>query len=196
MEDVILHRKEKLIITTIEVIEEVGIQSLSTRLIAKKEGVSEATLFRHYKSKNDLLLAVLENFSQFDQDIIQSVRLKKLLPFEAIKYLITMLVEYCENYPAITSIGQLFDVFRYEPDLAQKTMEIQNIRKNFLVELIISAQDNGDIDPNTEEDAIANLIIGTFKEIIFQWRSQNYEFSIKEKVHSAVNLILNSLLIR
>jgi AcrR family transcriptional regulator len=76
-----LHRKDRLILTTIDIIDELGIQSLSTREIAKREGVSEATLFRHFKSKNDLLAAVLEYYSKFDDDIYQTTGINKLKPF-------------------------------------------------------------------------------------------------------------------
>ena len=107
MRESILHRKERLIITAIEVIDELGIQGLSTREIARRQDVSEATLFRHYKNKNELLLGVLDHFSKFDNEILQSAKLKNLSAEEAIVYFITSTVEYYENYPAITSIMQI-----------------------------------------------------------------------------------------
>ena len=44
----LLHRRESIIISTIGVLNEVGLQNLSTKLIAKREDVSEGTLFRHF----------------------------------------------------------------------------------------------------------------------------------------------------
>ena len=51
MGDNILHRKEQLILTAIEIIDEIGIQRLTTREIAKRQQISEATIFRHFKIK-------------------------------------------------------------------------------------------------------------------------------------------------
>ncbi|QHQ61768.1 TetR family transcriptional regulator [Anaerocolumna sedimenticola] len=140
MLDNIIHRKERLIITTIEIIDELGLQGLSTREIAGRQGVSEATIFRHYKSKNELLLAVLENFTEFDQDIFQSIKLKKLPPREAINFLIRSHVEYYENYPAITSILLNFDELRHEKVLEDKVNCIINNRTEYLRELFEEAQ--------------------------------------------------------
>lgn len=123
MRESILHRKERLIITAIEVIDELGIQGLSTREIARRQDVSEATLFRHYKNKNELLLGVLDHFSKFDNEILQSAKLKNLSAEEAIVYFITSTVEYYENYPAITSIMQIFDVLRYDNELSDKVKQ-------------------------------------------------------------------------
>ncbi|HWQ42004.1 MAG TPA: helix-turn-helix domain-containing protein [Desulfosporosinus sp.] len=53
----------------IEVIDEQGLQGLTTREVAKKQDISESTIFKHYKSKNELILAVLDYFSQYDQAI-------------------------------------------------------------------------------------------------------------------------------
>lgn len=120
MENFILHRKDSLILTTIEVLDELGIQELSTREIARRQGVSEATLFRHYKTKNDLLLAVLDYKSKYDSDIIASARIKKLSLRDSITYFITSFAEHYQNYLAVTAILQAYDVLASEPLLAGK----------------------------------------------------------------------------
>ena len=80
MDKQFFHRKDRIILTAIEIINELGIQGLSTREIARRQEISEGTLFRHYKSKNDIILAVLDDFSKYDADIFHSVELKKLKP--------------------------------------------------------------------------------------------------------------------
>lgn len=136
----ILHRKDKLIITTLEIIDEIGIMNLSTREIASREGVSEATLFRHYRNKNDLLMAVLDYFTQFDNDLYQTTMLKKLNPLDAIRFFLSSLAEFYENYPAITVITQLMDTLRYEPELEEKVRSIVFQRSQLLEKLIDEAK--------------------------------------------------------
>lgn len=116
----ILDTKDSLIIAAIEVLDELGIQGLSTREIAKRQGVSEATLFRHYNKKSDLILAMLDFDSKYDADIMTSVRIKNLKLRESITYFINSYAEYYENYPAITSVSQAYNVLACEPALAGK----------------------------------------------------------------------------
>lgn len=193
MEDNILHRKEKLIITTIEIIDELGIQKLSTREIARRQGVSEATLFRHYKSKNELLGAVLDYFSQFDDDIYQSTVIRKLSSMEAIVFLIKLYSEYYENYPAITSIMQIFDVLRYEEDLTNKINGIINKRQGFIKQLVEEAQKDGDINRDFDSDEIADIINGLCREICLKWRLENRKFSLSKRTLSALHIFLDSI---
>lgn len=192
MEKDLLHRKERLIISTIEIIDELGIQGLSTREIAKRQGVSEATLFRHFNSKSELLLAVLEFFSKFDQDIFQSAILKKLPPREAITYMITAYTEYYENYPAITSIMQVFDVLRNEPKLTEKVKIILYNRNNNIKQFIEDAQKSGEIRPDIDSENLSVMIWGFCRELCLKWRIEEQGFSLKERTLSTLEMVLNA----
>lgn len=179
----ILHRKDKLIITTLDVIDEIGIMNLSTREIAVREGVSEATLFRHYKNKNDLLLSVLDYFTQYDDDIFQTTILKNLSPLDSIRFYIHSLAEFYENYPAITVITQLTDTLRYEPELEEKLKSIIYLRSQFLEILIDEAKDINEIRDDLVTENIADTISGTFREICLKWRLKR-DFSLKDRITS------------
>jgi len=188
----ILHRKERLIITAIEVIDELGIQALSTREIARRQGISEAALFRHFKSKNELLIAVLDHFSKFDNDIFQSAKLKNLSPKESIIYFITKTVEYYENYPAITSIMQLFDVLRYDVELCDKVRQILDNQTAIIRDLVEGAKNEGEIRADTDCTILAHIIMGSFREICLKWRFANQEFSLRKETLSALEMILKA----
>ncbi|MNO94858.1 Fatty acid metabolism regulator protein [compost metagenome] len=50
----------KIIQAAVEIFAEKGFASSSTSEIAQKAGVAEGTIFRHYKTKKDLLLSIIE----------------------------------------------------------------------------------------------------------------------------------------
>jgi len=52
-------KQRKIIVSAIESFAEKGYSATSTSEIAKKAGVAEGTIFRHYKTKKDLLLAIV-----------------------------------------------------------------------------------------------------------------------------------------
>lgn len=188
----LLHRKERLILTTIDIIDELGIQKLTTREIAKRQEVSEATIFRHFQNKNELLLAVLEYFTQYDQDIAESVMLRELDPLSALQYMVVAFAEYYENYPAITSILQLFDVLRYEPELAERIREIQDSRTIALKELIDLAISSGEIRMDIDSNMLAIIISGMIREQSLNWRLHKNGFSLRERVEISLEMILDA----
>lgn len=193
MKDTILHRKDRLIITAIEIIDELGIQGLSTREISKRQGVSEATLFRHFRSKNELLLSVLEYYSKFDNEIYESAKLKNISPTEAIRYYISEAAEYYENYPEITAIMHLIDVLKYEPELSEKVTNIFNNKIYILEMLVNDAQKNGEIRNDISSNSVAFIISGFFRETCLDWRQTNRDYSLKERTLKMLEIIINCI---
>ncbi|MDR3592537.1 MAG: TetR/AcrR family transcriptional regulator [Negativicutes bacterium] len=188
----LLNRKESVILTAIEIIDGRGIQGLSTREIARRQGISEGTLFRHFRTKNDIILAVLDYFSQYDSDIFHSVELKGLPAREAILFFVDSYVTYYENYPAITAMTQIFDVLSRESDFAAKVSGILADRLNFLRRTISAGQKTGEISPAVDSEALADMITGTCTAICLRWRMNNCGFALREKTLSALRMILKA----
>lgn len=58
-EEGLTDKQKKIIIAAIESFSEKGYAATSTSEIAKKAGVAEGTIFRHYKTKKDLLMGIV-----------------------------------------------------------------------------------------------------------------------------------------
>ena len=192
MKEMKLHRRDSLIITTIDIINELGIQGLSTREIAKRENISEATLFRHYKNKNDLLLSVLDYYSKFDEELFRSVELLQLSPRKSIEYYFMAITGYYENYPAIISVMHLFEVFRYEQFLSDKVKEILVKRFDFVRKQIMKAKNTGELLYETKIDELTDVISGIIQEISLRWRISDATLPLKKHTISCLDLILNA----
>ncbi|HZX21677.1 MAG TPA: TetR/AcrR family transcriptional regulator [Clostridia bacterium] len=188
----ILHTRERLILATIDIINELGIQGFSTKGVTKKIGVSSGTLFKHFKTKNDLLIAVLNYYSQYDNDIIESVKLKKLSPKDAIIYYIDRYAEYYENYPAITAIMQSYDILTCDPDLEGYIKLIAFNRSDFLKTMIESAQEKGEIRMDIKSEILADIICGFHREICLKWRLNKYGFSLRDKTIETLRAVLEA----
>jgi AcrR family transcriptional regulator len=196
MEISLLHRRESIIVSTIEILHEVGLQNLSTKLIAKREGVSEGTLFRHFKNKTEIMIAVIEHFSQFDNAIMQASINKGLSPIETIRHFICAYAEYYENYPEITAIGQAYDSLMCDPELSEKVRKIIVSRSNFIVKTIRDGQENGTIQADISAELLEDLILGGTRDICLKWRIAKFSFSIKDRTLAMLDMILNAFLVK
>lgn len=188
----VLHTKERLILATIDVINDFGIQGFSTKKVTKRVGISSGALFKHFETKNALLIAVLDYYSQYDNDIIESIELKKMAPKEAITYYINRYAEYYENYPAITAITQSYDILTCDPKLGNYIKPIILSRFNFLKKMIERAQEKGEIRADIESEMLVDIINGSRREICLNWRLSEYNFSLRDKTLSTLEVILEA----
>ena len=58
-DDSLTEKQKKILVAATEMFAEKGFAATSTNEIAKKAGVAEGTIFRHYKTKKDLLLSIV-----------------------------------------------------------------------------------------------------------------------------------------
>jgi AcrR family transcriptional regulator len=194
MNEVYLHRKETVVLTAIQIIDELGIQGLSTREIAAREGISEGTLFKHFKNKNEIIQCVLDNFSKFDFDIMESVKNKKLNFKDSIIYFSNSYVEYYNNYHEITSLVNAYEIFRWDLKLGERYKGILQARWNFLKELIDNGKKNEEILPEIESEDLADIIIGICDIITLKWRINHYIFPLKKRILSTINMVIDPIL--
>jgi len=194
MERSLLHRREAIIITSIDVIDKFGIQGLSTRKVANLQGISEGTIFKHFRTKNELILAVLDYYSQYDSDIVESIKLKKLKATEAINYFINAYAEYYQNYPQITAIRQAYDVLSCNPELKDKVKKIFLYRSKSMQVLITQSQESGNISQNIDSKKLSHIIWGSFNNVCLEWRLCGYCFPLKEYLMSITKMILDAFI--
>lgn len=191
MESLIVKR-QKIIFTTIDLIHEHGIQGVSTREVARRQGISQGTVFQYFPKKKDLLIAVLDYFSMYDTDLFQSAELRNLSSEEAIIFYVDAFATYHENYPAITAVNQAYEVLQNDPDLGDQVKRIFVNRSKFMKKLIEEAKMAGMIKEETDSDVLADILTATQRGICLKWRINGYEFSLREKTLQAVNMLLEA----
>lgn len=105
-----------IISAAIEIFSKKGYAATSTSEIAKKANVAEGTIFHHYKTKKDLLLAIPEYLSKssfskvFLQDVINILE----SPYERFEDLLRALIENRRNF-ASTNISLIKVLFQEVP---------------------------------------------------------------------------------
>lgn len=65
MEVKVDHTENKIIDATLILLDEIGISEITTKKIAEKAEVSEVTIFRKFKSKQNLLKIAKKSYSQY-----------------------------------------------------------------------------------------------------------------------------------
>ncbi|SMC97856.1 TetR/AcrR family transcriptional regulator [Sporomusa malonica] len=192
----LLHRKESVVLTAIEIIDDLGIQGLSTKELAKRQEISEGTLFKHFKSKNEIILAVLDHFSKFDLDIFESTlarRAESERAIDMIRFWVDAYATYYENYPAITAVAQLYDVFNYDAVLNSKVKDIYGKRLGYLKQIIEDIQHAGEIKATIDARILVDIIIGSFRTICLTWRMEGRNFSLRDRTLSSLDVIVELL---
>ncbi|GAC1367577.1 MAG: hypothetical protein NVS2B12_17450 [Ktedonobacteraceae bacterium] len=121
---------------------QLGYHQSGTRDIASACGISEATLYQHFRSKKQLFLAIFYHFgSQHHENWKQQVR--DQMQLQGLRGLEQAFVVYrtlCATDPVLLQL--LFQIFSEtsDPDMAQAAQKYLHSIRTFLYELIEQAQ--------------------------------------------------------
>lgn len=185
-----LSRKERIAITAIEIVYEVGFQGLTTREIASREGITEAALYRHYRNRSDIVAAVVDHFAKFDHSIAESVRELDMSAIDGIAYMIERLAEYYEGYPAVASVMNVFGWLKTEEGLAERFGGILADRKDSIARLLLAAQSEGSVRADIDAVALSNAILGSFSIQVYEWLLNGSPPSLKRGLTASVGMLL------
>jgi TetR/AcrR family transcriptional regulator, fatty acid metabolism regulator protein len=186
-----ISRKDRIILSAIEIIDELGVQKLSTKELAFRQGVNESALYRHFKNKDAIILGVLDYFSQFDNAIYNSVIQKEISSRDKVYEYVKSFMEYYEGYPAITAILLSCEILSHEEVAKEKIASILNERFDNMISLIEESQNNSEITKNINSRELALVIVGYCNQVILDWRMHSFNHSFKEEVLNTVNTLLS-----
>lgn len=189
-----LDRKQAIISASIEIIDENGIHGFSTRKVSNRLGISEGTIFRYFQTKNELLLAILDRYSQHYSEITKAIKEKNLAPIEAIEFFIASYAAYYESDPKLTAVAQIADSASGEDRLKEKAMRIFQMRCEYLQALITEAQKSGVLSRDIDSVKLSEIIWGGFWIICLKWRLYRYSFPLREYTLAAIKMLLKSFI--
>jgi AcrR family transcriptional regulator len=183
--------REALLRAAIKVFAETGSRGATTRRIAQEADVNEVTLFRHFKSKDDLLRAALQFFA--------SQATERSLP-EDPQDPRAELIEWCrahhrELYKVRALIRRSMGEFEEHPDNCthgmQASIRIATDLSGYLSRVRRKGLATGDWD---ERAATAMLMGAIFSDAMGRDTTpERYPYSMRDAVERYVDLLLNAI---
>ena len=187
-------RQQQIVNASIELIAEKGIQNLTTRNISEKIGISEAAIYRHFKSKLDILLTLLDEFEERFSIVLEKINSCNCNSIEKIgKFFILRCEEFAET-PDIAKVIFSEEIFRNEKELSQKIVSIMKKHQSIISQIVKKAQQNGEIRSDLSEKYISFIIMGTLRLIVTRWRLTDFSFDLvkeSKEVWKSIEILIS-----
>jgi AcrR family transcriptional regulator len=174
-------RQSEIINTAIKLIGEGGIQALTIKNISSEIGIAESALYRHFKSKIEVLSTLLDFLGVIIISHYENVDKLKISPFEKIeKMILGQLKIFAENPPyAIVILSD--GLYKNEKLLYDKIFKIMESAKSTFIKIIDEGKSTGEIRKDITSDQIAFVIMGSVRLTVNQWSLSGFSFDLKER---------------
>ncbi len=163
-----------------EIIQQRGIQNLTIKEISKKIGISEQAIYRHFKNKLAILLALIEYFNENLKNSFNH-NTNGIPPLKKIKELTTAHMEYLQNNPSTAAIIFSEEIFRNEIVLVDLVNQSLQKRLGQMSKLFVSAIENNEVKSSVVPENMALVFLGSLRLLVKEWQMSDFSFDLVER---------------
>ena len=177
-------RKQQIIDAARKLIIKKGSEHLTVRSIAKEVNITEAAIYRHFKSKREILSFLMNHISETMMGEINREASGGATALKAIEVVLRYHLSEIEQRR-----GMSFQVIAEIISLGDKKLNrevYESIRRYLdrLKALLSEAARSGEVRGNLDLDASALLCFGAMQGLVNVWALSNYSFDLTEKYKS------------
>jgi AcrR family transcriptional regulator len=161
-------RREVTVETVIDLAAEQNPRDITTGAIAKRMGVTQGALFRHFPSKDAILQAVMEWVSERLLTRIDKATSAAVSPLDALEAAFTAHIEFISEHPGVPRM--LFGELQRAEQTVAKRMAHTLIQRygERLGRLVAEGKERGELAATLDDKAAVTLFIGTIQGLVMQ----------------------------
>ena len=176
-----------------KILTESGLAGLTTKNLAAKMGFAESALYRHFKSKEEIIVTMLQYLAADMDKRLTGCVAKLDSPVEKIKAVFNNQFDFFQKHPhflvAVFSEGLLEESKKINAAI----MQIMATKRKHLLPIIKQGQLEGVFETSAPAEDLLHIIMGSFRLHMLQWRMINFSFDVKKKGNKLMASILTLL---
>lgn len=175
-------------------IDKFGIQELTINTLSADLGLSEAALYRHFKSKNEILLGLLTYFIlEMNARIDAILQEQGKEPSELLRSIFTSQLSTFVRKPAIVSVIFSEGIFQYNKELSEKITVMMSLMQKNINTIVIAGQKKGVYGSLLSADAMTTIIMGSMRMVVLKWKLSGNKSNLVNDGKKILNGILKMI---
>lgn len=153
-------RQEQIKQAVLDIIYTDGLKNLSTRMLAQRIGMSEGAIFRHFPTKQSIILSIINDVQKDFIEQLRKIATSNEQPQKRLEKILCFTVKYLTDNRGITLL--LFSEASHNNDeaLKQALMQIFNTQKKMVSKVVLDGIAEGIWDENIPVENLAMLYMG------------------------------------
>lgn len=182
-------RQQEIIEAAGKILTSSGISGLTIKNLAKEMQFSESAIYRHFTSKEEIIIAMLNYLSDVIEKQLSSI-VKSPDPEENFKALFREQIKFFKMNPhfvvAVFSDGLMEESQRINETL----LRVMSMKMKLIMPIIMEGQQKGIFTNAITTEELMHIIMGAFKLQMFKWRVANFQFDIERSGNNILEAIL------
>ena len=187
----ISNRQLEIIEVSGKILIEKGIKGLTTKTVASEMNFSESAIYRHFKSKEEILVALLSLLKQNMSKRLNAQIKPQNSAKENFKAVFASQFNYFKRNPhfvvAVLSEGLLDE----SEEIKRIVLQLMQNKMQIVANILAQGKQNNEFTKEIPTEDLLPIILGSFRFQMLKWKLSGFEFDIeKEGEKNIENLLL------
>lgn len=190
MTTMISNRQLEIIAAAGKILTASGVSGLTIKNLAKEMKFAESAIYRHFASKEEIVIAMLEYLAQSIDERYSKAITKEQAPEEKFTLLLQNQFTFFKVNPHFVVVAFSEGLLEESQRINETIYKIMGIKMKHLLPVIKEGQQNKIFTNAISAEDLMHIVLGTFRLQMFKWRIANFKFDIKRSGDKMIQSIL------
>lgn len=186
----ISNRQLEIIEVSGKILIEKGIKGLTTKTVASEMNFSESAIYRHFKSKEEILIALLSLLKQNMNKRLTSEIKPQNTSAENFKAVFTSQFNYFKKNPhfvvAVLSDGLLDE----SKEIRTIILQLMQNKMQLLAQILEQGKQTNEFTSEISTEDLLPIILGSFRFQMLKWKLSNFQYDITTEGNKTIDNLL------
>jgi AcrR family transcriptional regulator len=174
-------RQHQIIDATRRIIATRGMEELRIRELAREVGISEAAIYRHFPSKKDILLLLIDDIERTLLDTVDRAASEKSEPLESLENVLKAHLSYVEQRRGVSLIVISETLRLADKYLRKRMFEVVSHYLSRIEQLIAQGMKSGQISQEIDLSTAALTFFAIIHATVTLWALSDSGFSLAKR---------------
>ena len=186
----ISNRQLEIIEVSGKILIEKGIKGLTTKTVASEMNFSESAIYRHFKSKEEILIALLSLLKQNMNKRLTAEIKPQNSATENFKAVFTSQFNYFKKNPhfvvAVLSDGLLDE----SEEIKTIILQLMQNKMQLLSQILEQGKQTNEFNTEISTEDLLPIILGSFRFQMLKWKLSNFQYDITTEGNKTIDNLL------
>jgi len=172
-----------------------GVVGLTIKNLAKEMGFSESAIYRHFESKEAIVVAMLGYLAENMDERLQKAISNHKKPLENLESIFLDQFTFFAQKPHFVVAVFSDGLMEASQNINAAILRIMQVKMKHLLSVLMQGQQQGFFTNTITTEELMHIVMGSFRLQMFKWRIANFQFDIerqgKNMLHAISTLIKN-----
>jgi len=186
----ITDRQKEIIDAAGKLLTESCIGGLTIKNIAREMQFSESAVYRHFQSKEEIVLLMLEFLAANMNERLGGLKIGKMTPPEKLLAIFeNQLLFFSKNKQYVVAVFS-DGLMEQSESINQRILAIMQVKMRHLFPVVFEGQKKGYFTDEVKCEELIHVIMGAFRLQMFKWRAMGFDYDIQKSGMESVRALL------